>query len=61
MHVHHIAGLFYYTLGKLHPSTLRSIQLIAAVTTQNLNEYGFEKVLKPFIMDANKLTEVYFI
>ena len=47
-------------LGNIHPklrSTLRPIQLIAVVTTPNLEEYGFEKVLKPFISDANKLAE----
>ena len=33
------------------------IQLIAVVTTPHLEEYGFEKVLKPFISDANKLAE----
>ena len=54
-------GLFYYTLGNLHPefrSTLKSIQLIAAVTNKNLNEYGYGKVLELFIKDANKLAEV---
>ncbi len=48
-------------LGNLHPklrSTLRSIQMIAAVTSPNLQLYGYEKVLEPFIKDANKLTEV---
>ena len=53
-------GLFYYVLGNIHPklrSTLRSIQLITATTTPHLEEYGFEKVLKPFISDANKLAE----
>ena len=36
----------------------RSIQLIATVTSRNLKEYGFEKVLKPFILDDNRLEEV---
>lgn len=54
------SGLFYYVLGNIDPrlrSTLRPIQLIAAVTNPLLQEYGFEKVLNPFICDANKLTE----
>jgi hypothetical protein len=28
------------------------------VTTKNLNEYGYGKVLELFIRDANKLAEV---
>ena len=54
-------AIFYYVLGNLRPklrSTLRCIQLIAAVTYPNLQEYGFEKVLQPFIADANKLSHV---
>ena len=48
-------------LGNIRPkyrSMLKAIQLIAVVTNPLLNEYGFEKVLSPFITDANKLTEV---
>lgn len=48
-------------LGNLHPklrSTLRCIQLIAAVTYPNLTQYGFKNVLQPFIEDANKLSDV---
>ena len=54
-----VVGLFYYVLGNIHPklcSTLQPIQL-KAVVTPNLEECGFEKVLKPFISDANKLAE----
>lgn len=54
-------ALFYYVLGNLHPklrSTLRCIQLIAAVTYPNLTQYGFKNVLQPFIEDANKLSDV---
>ena len=54
-------ALFYHTLGNLHPklrSSLKTIQLIAVVTSHNLAEYGFEKVLKPFNTDANKLADV---
>lgn len=55
----HKLALFYFVLGNLHPklrSTLKSIQLIAAVTYPNLQQYGFEKVLQPFIKDANTLS-----
>ena len=39
-------------------STLKGIQLIACVTTENLEKYGFEMVLAPFIKDANALSNV---
>ena len=51
-------GMFYYTLGNLRPelrSLQRSIQLIACVTSQNLEKYGFEAVLEPFIPDVSIL------
>ena len=54
-------ALFYYVLGNIRPSlrsTLRTIQLIACVTHVNLQKYGFQKVLQPFIDDANSLAEV---
>ena len=54
-------GLFYYFLGNIHPklrSVHRCTQLIACVTTPILEKYGFEMVLKPFIQDANRLSEV---
>ena len=54
-------GLFYYILGNIEPklrSSLKNIQLIACVTSPLLQEYGFEKVLHPFICDSNKLTNV---
>ena len=54
-------ALFYHTLGNLHPklhSSLKTIQLIAVVKSRNLAEYGFEKVLKTFIINPNKLADV---
>lgn len=56
-----IQVMFYYFLGNIEPklrSTLKSIQLIACVTTENLEKYGFDMVLKPFIEDANLLSKV---
>ena len=53
--------MFYYTLGNIRPelrSTQRSIQLIACVTSNNLQKYGFEAVLKPFTEDVNTLATV---
>lgn len=57
----HKAGMFYYTLGNIRPelrSSHRAIQLIACVTSPNLDKYGFEAVLDPFINDVNTLSEV---
>ena len=56
-----MTGLFYYVLGNIRPelrSMLKAIQLIACVTCNNLNKYGFEKILGPFIEDVNTLSEV---
>lgn len=54
-------GVFYYVIGNIEPklrSSLRCIQLIACVTAVNLEKYGYDMVLKPFIQDANKLSKV---
>ena len=56
-----IIGMFYYMIGNMRPelrSTHRAIQLFACVTNVNLVKYGFRPVLKPFIEDVNKLSEV---
>lgn len=61
VHLYTMTGMFYYVLGNIRPelrSTLRAIQLIAYVTCRNLNKYGFEKILNPFIEDVNTLSEV---
>lgn len=53
--------MFYYFLGNIRPklrSVLRCTQLIACTNTSNLDKYGFEKILEPFIRDANKLYKV---
>ncbi len=55
-------GLFYYLLGNIEPklrSSLKCIQLIACVSTENLEKYGFDMILKPFIQEANTLSKVY--
>ena len=54
-------GLFYYLLGNIEPklrSSLKSIQLVACVSTENLEKYGFDTILKPFIQEANTLSKV---
>lgn len=57
----HLIGLFYYTLANIRPhlrSTHKTIQLIACVMCNNLNKYGFDRILEPFIEDVNKLSQV---
>lgn len=57
-------GLFYYVLGNIQPkyrSTLKTIQLIAAVTCPLLKEYGYKRVLQPFIQDMKKLRQVFIV
>ena len=54
-------ALFYYTLANIHPklrAILKTIQLVAAVTSSNLKEYGYEPILRPFIDEVNALAEV---
>ena len=56
-----VPAMFYYTLGNIRSelrSTHRAIQLIACVTSPNLNKYGFQDILRPFIEDVNLLREV---
>ncbi len=59
--MHMFTDLFYYFLGNINPmlrSVLKCTQLIACVTTEYLEKYGFDMILKPFIQDANRLSEV---
>lgn len=62
MHVYLLCiGLFYYCIANIEPklrSALRCTQLIACITVPNLEKYGLEMVLKPFIRDVNKLSKV---
>lgn len=40
-------------------ATLKTMQLIATVTYPNVQKYGFELILKPFIDDVNQLSKVF--
>lgn len=54
-------GMFYYILGNIRPelrSTHKVIQLIACVENPVLSEYGFHKILQPFIEEVNLLCSV---
>ena len=59
-----IIGLFYYVLGNIHPrlrAGLQSIQLVAAVKSDHISQYGIDKVLKPLMPDIQKLEKVTLI
>lgn len=59
-----LPGMFYYTIGNIRPelrSTQRAIQLIACVTSKNIEKYGYQAILKPFIDDVNKLARVSYL
>ena len=56
-----LTGVFYYSIGNFSPalrSTHRSIHLVAVVSCPLLRKHGFKEVLKPFIVDVNKLYNV---
>ena len=47
-----LTGMFYYTLCNLPPhvrSTQRSTLLLVCVSSTNIEEYGFERILEGFI------------
>lgn len=53
-------GVFYFTLGNLHPkyrSKLSQIHLVAMVTAPYLSKYGIDAVIKPFVKDVKKLVK----
>lgn len=49
---------FYSLILLYFGPILKSIELIAAVKHRDLQEYGFNAVLKPFIEDMNSLSQV---
>jgi type IV secretory pathway TrbL component len=54
-------GLFYYTLGNLPPrlrSTLNSIQLVTICNSKDVDTYGIDKILEPFIEAIQALEKV---
>ena len=56
---HKLAG-FYYVLGNLPPnkrSPLYTIQLVILVNVNDLAEFGFCKILAPFLLDVKKLED----
>ena len=56
-----ITGLFYYLLGNIFPrlrAGLNSIQVLCAVKSSVIKEYGMNEILRPFVADVLKLEEV---
>ena len=54
-------GLFYYTLGNLPPrvcSKLNSIQLVTICNSKDVDTYGIDKILEPFIEAIQALEKV---
>ena len=55
------AALFYYTLGNLSPkyrSSLHSIQMLIAVKSKFLAQYGADKILEPVLEEIKQLERV---
>ena len=55
-------GVFYYTLGNLHPklrSTLQSIILLTVVETKLILKYGVDVILEPFVEAVASMEKVY--
>ena len=54
-------GLFYFTLGNIHPkyrSSLHTIQLLCAVESRVMEKYSINQVLEPFMQDIKQLETV---
>ncbi len=60
--LHCITGMFYYTLGNIHPqlrSTLRAIQLLSVVNVTLIEKYGMDEVLRPFVEELKEFEKVW--
>ena len=61
MCLYHCVGLFYYTLGNIHPrlrAGLQSIQLLSVVRHSHIAEYGIDEIMQPFMDDIQMLEKV---
>lgn len=59
--ISNLTALFYYTLGNISPkyrSTLRCVQLLAVLKSNQLQEYGVSAVLQPFMEDLCSIEHV---
>ena len=60
MHIS-VIGMFYYTLGNIHPmfrSSLKAIQLVCVAKSFDIKEYGCDSLLKPFFEQIKQLGQV---
>lgn len=56
----HKLGMFYFTFGNIDlkfRSRLSAIRLVAITSSKNINRYGIDKILEPFLEDMMKLSE----
>ena len=62
--IHVRAGVFYFSLGNLHPkyrSQYSSIHLVALCKRKYINLYSMSDVLKPLIEDIKRLVSLMVI
>ncbi len=53
----HNAGIFFFTIGNIHPkfdSSLKCIILFAVANSEDIKAYGTGGILQPFIRNLNK-------
>lgn len=53
--------MFYFTIGNIaprHRSTVQHIYLLSIAYTLDIEKYGIDKILKPFMDEINLLEEV---
>ena len=58
---HVCIGMFYYTLGNIHPmfrSSLKVIQLACVAKSSDIKEYGCDSLLKAFFEQIKQLGQV---
>uniref|UniRef100_A0A1X7TQV0 C2H2-type domain-containing protein n=1 Tax=Amphimedon queenslandica TaxID=400682 RepID=A0A1X7TQV0_AMPQE len=56
----HKLGMFYFTLGNIHPyyrSTVRHIYLLSIAYTLDIEKYGIDEILKPFMNEIKEFEE----
>ena len=58
------SGLFYYTLGNLPPklrSSLKSIHLLNVCRYTDIEKYGIDVILEPFVEEIKELEKVFIL
>ena len=55
--------MFYFTIGNIHPyyrSTIRHIYLLSIAYTLDIEKYGIDEVLKPFMDEIRDFEKACF-